>query len=292
VIRRPDGSYIFHFVNVVDDIEMGMTHVIRGEDHLPNTPKHLALFEALGAEPPIFAHIPLNLNPDGSKMSKRSEGASVIEYQSNGFLPDALNNYIALLGWSPKDEREIFSLAELTEVFSLEAVNNSNSRFDFDKCRWVNAEHIKALSDEEYLTQAAPYLGIDSTDSRVPAALGLARERIQVYSEIESLLAPVFADTLEYDEASVAKVTGKDGISELLEALADGLSAVTEWKVDAIKAGIKATADGLGVKLGALMLPCRVAAAGSTSGPDLVPMLELIGKDRVVERIQGFQAKL
>ena len=133
VVKRPDGSYIFHFVNVVDDLEMGITHVIRGEDHLSNTPKHLALFEAFGATPPVYAHIPLNLNPNGSKMSKRDQGALIHEYMENGFLPEAVNNYMALLGWSSKDDQEIFSTAELVERFDLDGVNKANSKFDYEK---------------------------------------------------------------------------------------------------------------------------------------------------------------
>ena len=178
VIRRPDGSYIFHFVNVVDDIEMGITHVIRGEDHISNTPKHLALFEAIGAIPPVFAHIPLNLNPSGSKMGKRDEGALIHEYRDGGFLPEAVNNYMALLGWSAKDDTEIFTMAELTERFDLPGVTKSNSKFDFTKCKWVNAEHLKRLSPEALLEAARSFADdadLPADDPRMPAALELAR---------------------------------------------------------------------------------------------------------------------
>ena len=144
VIRRPDGSFIFHFVNVVDDIEMGISHVIRGEDHLSNTAKHIALFEAFEASLPVFAHIPLNLNQDGTKMSKRDKGALIHEYVENGFLPEAVNNYMALLGWSPGGDREIYlSPEELIGDFDLAGINKSNSKFDYEKCQWVNSEHIR-----------------------------------------------------------------------------------------------------------------------------------------------------
>ena len=142
VVRRSDGSFVFHFVNVVDDIEMKLTHVIRGEDHLMNTPKHLQLFEAFGVEPPRYAHVPLILNPDGSKMSKRDQGAALHEYPERGFLPEAVVNFLALLGWSPKDDREVFSPSELIERFSLESVNRSPSRFDWGKCMWLNQQHL------------------------------------------------------------------------------------------------------------------------------------------------------
>ena len=291
VIKRPNGGYIFHFVNVVDDIEMAITHVIRGEDHLSNTPKHLALFEAFGATPPVFAHIPLNLNPSGTKMSKRDQGALIHEYQESGFLPDAVNNYMALLGWSGKDDQEIFSLEELRAKFDLTGVNSSNSKFDYSKCKWVNGEHLKHLTPAALHESAAPFLskaGIDPADPRVPAALELARDRSQLLSEIPVVIATIFADSVTYDEASVAKVRERTDLADVIRALSEGLTAVDDWKVDAIKAGILAGAEGIGAKMGALMLPCRVVVMGSTSGADLVPVLELLGKDEVLKRLQSF----
>lgn len=291
VIKRPNGGYIFHFVNVVDDIEMAITHVIRGEDHLSNTPKHLALFEAFGATPPVFAHIPLNLNPSGTKMSKRDQGALIHEYQENGFLPAAVNNYMALLGWSAKDDQEIFSTEELKARFDLPGVNSSNSKFDYDKCRWVNGEHLKRLSPEAMLGAATPFLakaGIDATDPRVPAALELSRDRAQLLSEIPGVIATIFSDAVTYDEASVAKVREREDIARVISTLADGLAPVDDWSVDAIKSGIQGAADKLGVKMGSLMLPCRVAVMGSTTGADLVPVLILLGKDEVLKRLREF----
>ena len=291
VIKRPNGGYIFHFVNVVDDIEMGITHVIRGEDHLSNTPKHIALYEALGAGAPVFAHIPLNLNPSGTKMSKRDQGALIHEYQESGFLPSAVNNYMALLGWSGKDDQEIFTMPELIEKFDLSGINKSNSKFDYDKCKWVNGEHLKQLCADDLLASAAPFLdraGIDSSDSRIPASLELARERAQLLNEIPGVLAPIFADELEYDEDSVAKVKDREGIQEIVTALAAGLAEVENWCVEEIKSAIAGSAEGLGQKMGALMLPCRVATMGSTSGADLVPVLELVGKEETVKRLSGF----
>ena len=295
VIRRPDGSYIFHFVNVVDDIEMGITHVIRGEDHISNTPKHLALFEAIGATPPIFAHIPLNLNPSGSKMGKRDEGALIHEYRDGGFLPEAVNNYMALLGWSAKDDTEIFTMAELTERFDLPGVTKSNSKFDFAKCKWVNAEHVKRLSPEALLDVARSFVeaaNLPADDPRMPAALELARERAEVLAEIPGVIETIFSDEATYDEASVEKVKSRDGIVDVVKALRDGLAGVDDWKVDCIKAEIAAAAEGIGEKMGALMLPCRVGVMGSTSGADLVPVLELIGKEGVLKRLDQFAGKL
>ena len=295
VIRRPDGSFIFHFCNVVDDLEMAISHVIRGEDHLSNTPKHIALFEAFGADIPTFAHIPLNLNPNGAKMSKRDQGALIHEYIEEGFLADALNNYMALLGWSDADDREIFkSLDELLEAFDLNGVNKSNSKFDFKKCLWVNAEHIKAQSPESLLELSSSFLkdaGIDPDDDRVLTSLELARERAEKLADIPSVIAPAFVDEIEYDDASVKKVTGKDGIAEVVNTLADYLDKVDNWKVDNIKGTIKDAAASIDAKMGAFMLPCRVATMGSTAGADLVPMLELIGKEKTVARVRQFAEK-
>lgn len=295
VIKRPNGGYIFHFVNVVDDIEMGITHVLRGEDHLSNTPKHIALYEALGAELPVFAHIPLNLNPSGTKMSKRDQGALIHEYQEGGFLPAAVNNYMALLGWSGKDDQEIFTMDELVEKFDFPGINKSNSKFDYDKCKWVNGEHLKLLPADELLAVAAPFLdraGIDSTDARIPAALELARDRAQLLVEIPGVVTPIFTEDLAYDEDSVAKVKDREGIQEIIAALAAALGQVDDWSAGVIKSAIAGAAEGLGAKMGALMLPCRVATMGSTSGADLMPVLELLGKEETVRRIEGFAKKV
>lgn len=291
VIKRPNGGYIFHFVNVVDDIEMAITHVIRGEDHLSNTPKHLALFEAFGVAPPQFAHIPLNLNPSGTKMSKRDQGALIHEYQEAGFLPEGVNNYMALLGWSAKDDQEIFSMEELKSRFDLSGVNSSNSKFDFDKCRWVNGEHLKRLTTEEFEQLAGPFLakeGIAPEDPRVPAALGLARDRVQTLGEVPAIIGTIFAGSVTYDEASVAKVKEKADLAAVIEALITSLEAASDWSIDGIKAAVTSGAESLGVKMGALMLPCRVATMGSTSGADLVPVLVLLGKEETVKRLRGF----
>lgn len=294
VIKRPNGGYIFHFVNVVDDIEMGISHVIRGEDHLSNTPKHLALFEAFGVTPPTFAHIPLNLNPSGTKMSKRDQGALIHEYQESGFLPAAVNNYMALLGWSAKDDQEIFLPEELQSRFDLGGINKSNSKFDYDKCKWVNGEHLRQLSSTELQDWAGPFLtraGLPAGDARVPAALELSRERAQLLSEIPDVIATIFETVVTYDETSVAKVASQDDIANKLSALTSGLEGAESWDEVAIKSTITEAAQGIGVKMGALMLPCRVGVMGSTSGADLVPVLVLLGKPEVIRRLQEFSSQ-
>ena len=157
-IRRPDGSWIFHFVNVVDDIEMKISHVIRGEDHLTNTAKHVELYEALGATPPSFAHIPLILNRDGSKMSKRDAGASVASYVEQGYAPEAVRNYLCLLGWSPKDNREKIEIEEVIQLFDLTKVNRRNAAFDLDKCYWLNGQYVLHMSLGRFRELSEPFI--------------------------------------------------------------------------------------------------------------------------------------
>ena len=295
VIRRPDGSFIFHFVNVVDDIEMQISHVIRGEDHLTNTIKHLALFEAFGAAPPVFAHIPLNLNADGSKMSKRDTGAAVGEYMEKGFLPSAVNNYLALLGWSSKDDREVFTMDEMVNAFDLHGINQSNSRFDYKKCVWVNGEHLRALSPSAFAGVAGPFLekaNLPTGDERLPAALDLVRERAQLLTEVPEWIGVIFANDVEIAPDAAEKVRSKEGADKALEAMSATFSAVDDWTDESIKAAIHEAADGLGVKMGALMLPCRVAASGSLTGVDLIPLLRLTGQQKIIARLDSFRSTL
>lgn len=294
VVRRPDGSFIFHFVNVVDDIEMQISHVIRGEDHLTNTIKHIALFEAFGVKPPVFAHVPLNLNADGSKMSKRDTGAAVGEYRDRGFLPAAVNNYLALLGWSTKDDREILSIEEMIQAFDLPGINNSNSRFDPEKCVWVNGEHLKALAPSAFAAASLPFLeraGLPTDDDRLADALALVQPRVQLLVQVPDHIGVIFADDITLDPDADAKVRSRDDAAKVLSSLSATLAAA-EWNDDAIEAAIHEAADGLAVKMGALMLPCRVAATGKASGADLIPLLRLIGQQKVVARLDSFRQSL
>lgn len=280
VIRRPDGSFIFHFVNVVDDLDMGITHVLRGEDHLSNTPKHVALFEALGAEAPVFAHIPLILNKDGSKMSKRDSGAGVEWYQEHGFLPEAVLNYIALLGWSPKDDREKMEIAEIVELFDFDHLNRSNAKFDLEKCSWLNGQYISALSADEFLQKATPFAGDAPT-----AAVALTQPRVQRFDEIGDWLRPIMDDAHPLDEESAAKIAAKPEAKELLTALSTTFAGLADWNADAIKTAVADTAKANEVKMGALMFPLRVTTTGTAQGTDLMPTLEIIGRDATISRI-------
>ena len=204
IIRRPDGTFLFHFVNVVDDIEMQITHILRGEDHLTNTTKHVALFDAFDVPPPVFAHIPLILNTDGSKMSKRDAGSGIEWYKDNGFLPKALINYLALLGWSPKDDREILEVEEIIELFDFDHLNKSNSKFDLEKAKWLNSQYIAKLEDSDFLKYAKKF-SKETPDQLIL----LAKNRINCLSEIPNLLAPVTNPSFPIDENAIAKIKSK-----------------------------------------------------------------------------------
>ena len=282
IIRRPDGTFLFHFVNVVDDIEMKITHVLRGEDHLSNTPKHIALFNAFSKTPPVFAHIPLILNTDGSKMSKRDAGAGIEWYKDHGFLSDSLVNYIALLGWSPKDDREILKKNEIIELFDFDHLNKSNAKFDLEKAKWLNSQYISELDDSEFINLANPYSG--SSPDKLTL---LTKLRINCLSEIPQVLAPVIDGSFPIDENSMKKVQSIPETKNHLQSLTDRFTTINEWTVDNIKNNLTQHAAEIDQKLGKIMLPLRVCTTGVGQGTDLIPTLEGIGKEATIQRIKN-----
>src|SRR6266545_1000605 len=211
VIVRSDGQPVFHLVNVIDDLEMGITHVIRGEDHLSNTAKHIALFNAFGVKPPHYAHIPLILNLDGSKMSKRDTGASLTHYMENGCAPEAVLNYLCLLGWSPKNNREKMPLAEIVELFDLPQILRHNARFDLEKLNWLNGEYLREMSDDrfhELAVQALARAGIDTNKyslDYVKGALDTCKGKVKVFGELGSYAGFYFTEELTYDPEAVKR---------------------------------------------------------------------------------------
>ena len=286
VVRRSDGSFVFHFVNVVDDLTMGITHVIRGEDHLMNTPKHLQLIEAFGETAPQYAHIPLILNGDGSKMSKRDVGAALGDYSKQGFSSPAVVNFIALLGWSPKDDSEIFSPQELIEKFSLESVNRSPGRFDAEKCEWVNQQHLLALTPDKFVEAAAGYCKTTPT----PEMLKSIQEKVSLLTQVPDAVSFYLDPEYPIDSEPLAKVRGNDSAGALLTALAETFQGLTDWSDP--KSVIGSTAKAHGAKPGQLMFPLRIALSGKAGGPDLGAILEILGKEECLRRIQRFTALL
>jgi glutamyl-tRNA synthetase len=291
VLVRSDGQPVFHFVNVVDDLEMGITHVIRGEDHLSNTAKHIALFRAFGVEPPKYAHIPLILNADGSKMSKRDRGASLTTYLDEGFLAEAVNNYLCLLGWSPKDNTEKLSLAEVIERFDLPQILRHNAKFDFEKLVWLQGEYCRELAPDRFYelgVHTFAKAGVDTNQfptAYVKAALDTCRGKLKTFSELSAYAGFYFADEIAYD----AEATKKDFVPEnkpRLEKLRDAFTHAPAFNAEGLEAALKETAKTLGVKAGVLVHPCRLAVTGKTSGPSLYHLLQVLGKERVMARIE------
>jgi glutamyl-tRNA synthetase len=289
-IRRPNGSWIFHFVNVIDDLEMKISHVIRGEDHLSNTPKHIEIFRALGATPPHYAHIPLILNKDGSKMSKRDEGARVEYYIKRGYLPAAVRNYLCLLGWSPKDNREKIDIDEVIRIFDLKNIHRNAATFDPAKLHWLNGEYARELSDAEFYDLAVARLKssgvkIDNyPEDYVRAGLQTCKGKINTFDELPAYCGFYFTDDFEYNPEGVAKHFTPEN-KPRLQAVRDAFAKMDNFTADEIERTTKSTAANVGVKVGTIVHPTRFAVTGSNAGPSLYHLLEVLGKERVRARI-------
>jgi len=297
VILRSDGEPVFHLVNVIYDLEMDITHVIRGEDHLTNTAKHIALFKAFGVKPPHYAHIPLILNGDGSKMSKRDQGASLMSYLDDGFLPEAVVNYLCLLGWSPKDNREKMSLAETIERFDLPQILRHNARFDYEKLLWLEGEYARDLAPDRFYELAVHSFAKAGFNTNlfpldyVKAALNTCVGKFKTFNELPGYAGFYFTDQIEYDAEAAAKDFVPDN-KPRLEKLRDTFHAAPAFKTEALEAALKETAKSLGVKAGVLVHPCRLAVTGKPSGPSLYHLLEVLGKERVMQRIEVALTKM
>jgi glutamyl-tRNA synthetase len=293
-IRRPDGSWIFHFVNVVDDIEMRISHVIRGEDHLANTAKHIQVFRALGIEPPRYGHIPLILNHDGSKMSKRDQGASITSYIEGGYAPEAVRNYFCLLGWSPKDDREIMPIDEVVARFDLSAINRKGAHFDLAKCDWFNAQYIQQMSMDRYRELAQPWLakaGLNAPPAELDPILALEKMKVIHFREIPDRVSFFFTEDYPYDSAAVEKTLRKPGALDRLAQIAECYAALTAFDAATLEAKLKELAASLAVKPAEFIHPTRVAVSGRSVGPSLYHMLEVLGRERTLARLRRTREK-
>lgn len=288
-VRRPDGSWIFHFVNVVDDLEMKISHVIRGEDHLTNTSKHVELYKALDAAPPIFAHIPLILNRDGSKMSKRDAGASVSSYIDQGYAPEAVRNYLCLLGWSPKDNREKIDIEEVIRLFDLSKINRRNAAFDLDKCYWLNGQYIQQMPLARFRELSEPFIRkaeIAITDETyLLQVLEIVKEKIKLFKDVPEWIGYFFTEDFPLEHEAVEKTLSKPGAGDRLAHLRDRYAGVEDWTASELESALKQVAAELGSKTGDLVHPARVAVSGKSIGASLYHMLEIMGKRRVLQRI-------
>lgn len=285
VIVRSDGKPVFHLVNVVDDIEMGITHVIRGEDHLSNTAKHIALFRAFDVEPPQFAHIPLILNANGSKMSKRDEGASLEGWQQAGYVPSAVANYLSLLGWSPKDDSQVMPLSEIIERFDLPQINRANARFDLEKLQWMNYEHLRGLPMADYRERAV-VAGVDfggASEEYISAALSTCRDKVKQVEDLSTFCSFYFTDEFDYDETMAAKAFAPDN-KEPFARLREVIAGVEDFTPEPLEAALKALAEELEVKVRVLVMPARCACTGVKVGPSLYDLMTVLGRDKVLAR--------
>lgn len=294
VIVRSNGTPVFHLANVLDDIEQGITHVIRGDDHVENTFRHIALYKALGAEVPTFSHLPMIVNRQGKPYSKRDGDAFVGDFRDNGFTADALFNYLALLGWSPGDDREVMTREEMIEAFTLERCQSSAAQFDVKKLTWMNGEYLQKMSTEEFETMAFAELekaGVEAEVDFAKQVFGLIRERVKNVVEIVPMTGYFFSEEFAYDEKAVRKKLQKEGVAETLSqvsAIFEGLETFDEASTD------KALHDFVeesGLGFGAVMAPVRIAVSGVQSGPDLFPVLGVLGRERVLARMDSAVAK-
>ena len=288
IIARSDGTPTYNLTVVVDDWDMGMTHVIRGDDHLNNTPRQINLYKAIGAEIPKFAHIPMVLGEDGSRLSKRHGAVSVLQYKEEGFLPEALLNYLVRLGWSYQDQ-EIFTIDQMIEHFDLNTVNTAPSTFNTDKLTWINEQHIQMADAEHLARHLAPFMserGCDLTQGpELSAVANLLRERAKTLIDMANG-ATYFYNDFETFEAGAAKKHLRPVAEEAMVHILAKLEALDEWKAEAIHAAINATAQELEIGMGKVGMPLRVAITGGGQSPGIDETAELIGKARCIARIK------
>lgn len=294
VIARSDGSVLYNFAVAVDDAEMGITEVIRGDDHLSNTPKQLLAFAALGAEPPRYAHLPLLHGPDGKKLSKRHGAASVQELREAGYLPSAVRNYLALLGWGTQDDTTLLSTDELVERFDVERVGRSSAVFDEQKLRWVNGRYMRELSLDEYESRLAAHLGrtdpaaaeafaAASPESRRQAC-AIVQEKAQTVVEVWPLIAFLFTDP-ETDEKAWKKVM-KPRVLGPLELGHRALAELEGWDAEAIEAALRGVMEREAIGAGKILQPLRVAISGGSVSPGIFESLDALGRERSLDRIE------
>ncbi|MGB9857652.1 MAG: glutamate--tRNA ligase [Dictyoglomaceae bacterium] len=295
VIMKSDGMPTYNFAVVIDDYTMGISHVIRGEDHISNTPKQIFIYNALSWSIPEFAHLPLLLGPDRSKLSKRHGVTSVSEYRKMGYLPDALINYLALLGWTPQENREIYTREELVELFDLRKVTKNPGIFDITKLEWINAQHIRNLSHPKLAELTLPFLKEaqlikeDFLDwDYYLKVVALLQERLKTLSQIKEYGDYFFLEELNYDKEVVKKVIKHKNTSEFLKTLKGIWENLEDFSVLNLEKTLKELAERLNVSTGTLIHPVRVALTNKTVGPSLYELIEVLGKERTLKRLGRF----
>lgn len=298
VIVRSDGSPVFHLANVLDDITQGVTHIIRGDDHVENTFKHIMLFKAIGAPVPKYAHLPMIVNNAGKPYSKRDGSAFVGEFRELGYLPETLFNYLALLGWAPGDDREVMSRDEMVAAFGFDKCKSSPARFDMKKLTWMNGEYIARQDPAAYTAEfdarlAAAGLPSEPLGGNKAELLAQIQGRTKTYADLPGAFACFFTEDFAFEEKAVASRLHTDGMPELLEQLADRFQNAPVFEVAALEADIKALGEARGDKgMGPLVHPIRVAVSGGMTGIGLFEMLVFLGRERTVARLRTAAARL
>jgi glutamyl-tRNA synthetase len=292
ILVRSDGSPTFHLTVVVDDIEMGITHVLRGEDHLTNTPRQVQIYRGLEAKPPRFGHLSLIVGTDRARLSKRHGATAVSAYRELGFLPEAVVNYLARLGWSHGDQ-EIFTREELVTAFDVAAVNRAAAAFDMEKFAWVNAQHMKLVDDAALVTALAPHLA-SAGEPEWPVeylrrVVGLLRERARTLVEMAAQAHVFVSDDIRYDAQAVAKFLGETERRHI-DVLRVELEAVESWELETIQSVFHAVVERTGLKLGKLAQPVRVALTGGTVSPGIFEVCAILGKERTLARLAAATA--
>ena len=283
VILKSDGFPTYHLANVVDDHLMGVDTVVRGEEWLPSTPKHILLYQHFGWELPVFAHLPLLLNPDRSKLSKRQGDVAVEDYRAKGFSPEALINFVALLGWSPGDDRELFSMDELVKAFSLERVNKAGAVFDLAKLKWMNGQYIRALSDEVYLQKAKTHFNEAVSDQ----ALLAVKTGLETWNDLAPALAVFTAKKAVPENNDAAEMLRAETAHQVFHAFLATLEGHTTLTGETFKALMKSIQKETGVKGKQLWMPVRIALTGQQHGPELTTIIEVFGIEKIRDRLQA-----
>jgi glutamyl-tRNA synthetase len=296
VLIKSTGGPASPLVIPVDDHEMGITHVLRGDEWVSTTPKHILVHRAIGYEPPIFAHLPLMTGPDGKKLSKRHNETAIGEYEKQGYLPEAMINFLALLGWSPGNDQEIFTREELIAQFDLGGISRSPAVFDLDKLSWLNGVHIRLLTPDEFARRALPFLqaaGLVSetidevTRHHVERAVALEQERVRTLAELPAATEFFFREEPVYDEKAVRKWLAREDTPRLLRAIAAALRDVEDWSETHLEGALRALAEREGVNAAEIIHRVRAAVTGRTAGPGLFETLAVLGRDRALRRLES-----
>jgi glutamyl-tRNA synthetase len=299
VILRSDGTPTYHLASTVDDVDYEITHVARGEDLLPSTPKHILLTRALGGVEPVYAHLPLLFGTDGKKLSKRHGATSLSNYRDEGYLPDAVFNYLALLGWSLDAEATIFSRGDAIKEFDLADVSRNPAVFDPDKLSWLNGEYVRAMDQAAFRAAARPHVesavgrALTAEEwSRFEAVSDLVQERTRLLPEAGAQVVFLFEDFDEYDPESWEKVMTKDGVAGILDSARGRLAGIDDWTASAIEGELREMLEELGIGAAKGLQPLRVAVTGSSVSPPLFESLAALGKQKTLKRMDRARALL